>query len=133
MSQRTISTHDTRAVARYNLAQEILKSDNAQSILESLAEVKKGDRTFYVGSNGEMRINLSTGNVIRYTSDLLEAGIDTDEKLSELEKRLEWVNNNWFEIYEEGADGDWWEVHETLEEGIEAARYALDTKLTNVS
>jgi hypothetical protein len=39
MSQRTISTHDTRAVARYNLAQEILKSDNAQSILESLAEL----------------------------------------------------------------------------------------------
>jgi hypothetical protein len=100
---------------------------------EPLAEVKKGDRTFYVGSNGEMRINLSTGNVIRYTSDLLEAGIDTDEKLSELEKRLEWVNNNWFEIYEEGADGDWWEVCDTLEEGIEAARHALDTELTNVS
>ena len=39
MSQRTISTHDTRAVARYNLAQEVLKSDNAQSILESLAEL----------------------------------------------------------------------------------------------
>ena len=39
MSQRTISTHDTRAVARYKLAQEILKSDNAQSILESLAEL----------------------------------------------------------------------------------------------
>lgn len=39
MSQRTISTHDTRAVARYNLAQEILKSDNAQGILESLAEL----------------------------------------------------------------------------------------------
>ncbi len=39
MSQRTISTHDTRAVARYNLAQEIIKSDNAQGILESLAEL----------------------------------------------------------------------------------------------
>jgi len=39
MSQGTISTHDTRAVARYNLAQEILKSDNAQGILESLAEL----------------------------------------------------------------------------------------------
>jgi hypothetical protein len=39
MSQRTISTHDTRAVARYNLAQEIIKSDNAQGILEALAEL----------------------------------------------------------------------------------------------
>lgn len=39
MSQRTISTHDTRAVARYNLAQEILKSDNGQGILEALAEL----------------------------------------------------------------------------------------------
>ncbi len=39
MSQGTISTHDTRAVARYNLAQEIIKSNNAQGILESLAEL----------------------------------------------------------------------------------------------
>jgi hypothetical protein len=100
---------------------------------EALAKVQKGDRTFYVGSNGEMRIDLPNEGVVRYTSDLLEAGIDTDAKLSELLESHDWINNNWFEIYEEGADGEWWEVSDTLEEGIEAARHALDTELTNVS
>lgn len=100
---------------------------------ESLAKVQKGDRTFYVGSNGEMRIDLPNEGVVRYTSDLLEAGIDTDKKLAELLEKNDWINNNWFEIYEEGADGEWWEVCDTLEEGIEAARHALDTELTTVS
>jgi hypothetical protein len=100
---------------------------------EALAKVQKGDRTFYVGSNGEMRIDLPNEGIVRYTSDLLEAGIDTDAKLSELLESHDWINNNWFEIYEEGADGEWWEVSDTLEEGIEAARHALDTELTNVS
>lgn len=100
---------------------------------EALAKVQKGDRTFYVGTNGEMRIDLPNEGVVRYTSDLLEAGIDTDAKLSELLESHDWINNNWFEIYEEGADGEWWEVSDTLEEGIEAARHALDTELTNVS
>ena len=99
---------------------------------EPLAEVKKGDRTFYVGSSGEMRINLPSGDIVRYTSDLLEKGIDTDAKLSELLESHDWINNNWFEIYEEGADGEWWEVCDTLEEGIEAARHGLEMNLTNV-
>jgi hypothetical protein len=100
---------------------------------EALAKVQKGDRTFYVGSNGEMRIDIPNEGVIRYTVDLIEAGIDTDTKLAELLEKQDWINNNWFEIYEEDADGEWWEVCDTLEEGIEAARHALDTELTTVS
>lgn len=96
---------------------------------ETLATVTKGDRTFHVGTNGEMRINLPNGEIYRYTEDLLAAGIDSDEKLAELEKNYPdeeiWINNNWFEIYESGADGEWWEVHETLEEGIAAAKAVL--------
>ena len=93
---------------------------------EDIAKVQKGDRTFYVGSNGEMRINLPNGDIYRYTEDLLAAGIDTDEKLDELEKNYSgeeiWINNNWFEIYEDGDDaGEWWEVYDTVDDGIAAA------------
>jgi hypothetical protein len=62
--------------------------------------------------------------VLRYTSDLLSAGIDTDKKLAELDQDV-WVNNNWFEFYEPKADDEWWEVCETLEEAIEAVKQIL--------
>lgn len=96
---------------------------------EVLAVVKAGDREFHIGSNGEMRINLPNGDVWRYTSDLISAGIDTDTKLGEFNtahaEQDVWVNNNWFEFYEPKADGEWWEVCETLEEAIEAVKEIL--------
>jgi hypothetical protein len=92
---------------------------------EVLAVVKLGDREFHIGSNGEMRINLPNGDVLRYTSDLLSAGIDTDIKLSEFMEKHDWIHNNWFEIYEKDSVGEWWEVHETLEEAIEAVKEIL--------
>ena len=96
---------------------------------ETIATVTKGDRTFCVGTNGEMRINLPDGEIYRYTEDLLAAGIDTDAKLAELEKNNPdeeiWINNNWFEIYEVGEDGEWWEVYDSIEEGIAAATEVL--------
>ena len=96
---------------------------------EVLAVVKSGDREFHIGSNGEMRINLPNGDVLRYTSDLLSAGIDTDKKLAEFNTAHAdqdvWVNNNWFEFYEPKADDEWWEVCETLEEAIEAVKQIL--------
>lgn len=91
---------------------------------QDLAIVRAGDREFRVCSNGEMRVNLPNDEVWRYTDDLLSAGIDTDEKLwkfnEEHADKDVWVNNNWFEFYEVGADEEWWEVHETVEEAIEA-------------
>ena len=96
---------------------------------EVLAVVKSGDREFHIGSNGEMRINLPNGDVWRYTSDLISAGIDTDEKLAEFNtehaEQDVWVNNNWFEFYEPKADDEWWEVCETLDEAIEAVKQIL--------
>lgn len=96
---------------------------------EVLAVVKSGDREFHIGSNGEMRINLPNGDVWRYTSDLISAGIDTDTKLAEFNtahaEQDVWVNNNWFEFYEPKADDEWWEVCETLEEAIEAVKQIL--------
>ena len=93
---------------------------------ETLATVKAGGREFVVGSNGEMRIHAPDNEVWRYTDDLLSAGIDTDKKLSEFSEANPdaWVNNNWFEFYE--VDGeDSWEVHETVEEAIEAVKEIL--------
>lgn len=100
-----------------------------------LAIVSKGDRTFHIVSNGEMRINLPDDEgVYRYTSDLLEAGIDTDEKLAEFNSKYEdqdiWVHNNWFEMYEVDENDEWWEVFDNVEEGIEAAKIELN-KLDN--
>lgn len=91
---------------------------------EVLATIKSGDREFHIGSNGEMRINLPDGDVIRYTEDLLSAGIDTDEKLAEFSAKYAnhdvWVNNNWFEFYELDTNDEWWEVCETIEEAVNA-------------
>lgn len=93
---------------------------------ETLAIVTAGERKFVVGSNGEMRIHAPDNEVWRYTDDLLSAGIDTDKKLSEFSEANPdaWVNNNWFEFYE--VDGeDSWEVHDTVEEAIEAVKEIL--------
>ena len=92
---------------------------------EVLAKVEHGERKFVVVSNGEMRINLTNGDVIRYTEDLLAMGIDTDEKFRDLvdspEKIDAWVNNNWFEFWEVAETGtDCWEVYETVEEAVNA-------------
>lgn len=102
---------------------------------ETLVTVECGDRKFAIGSNGEMRINLPSGDVVRYTEDLLSAGIDTDEKLVKiLEDNPEaQVNNNWFEFYEVNTQEDSWEVYETIEEAIEAVKEILSTDLTSVS
>lgn len=94
----------------------------------TLATVKAGGREFIVGSNGEMRIYAPDNEVWRYTDDLISAGIDTDEKLAEFSTKPEnanaWANNNWFEFYEVNGE-DSWEVHETVEEAIEAIKEIL--------
>lgn len=96
---------------------------------EVLSKVKYGEREFAIVSNGEMRINLKSGDVIRYTDDLLKLGIDTDEKFRDLvnspDKIDEWVNNNWYEFWEVGVMEDYWEVYETVEEAISAVTEIL--------
>ncbi|MGA1785081.1 MAG: hypothetical protein ACO39R_06855 [Pontimonas sp.] len=46
------------------------------------------------------------GERYRDVEALFDAGIDTDEKLWEAESsgRLEWENNNWFEVMDDSAD-----------------------------
>jgi hypothetical protein len=79
--------------------------------------------------NGEMRIHLTnadgSGSVLRYTSDLDDHGLDSDEKLAAAEKAgtIEWHNNPWFEvIYHDNEEG---EVFIDFEEAMEYARKVL--------
>jgi hypothetical protein len=80
-------------------------------------------KPFYVVRNGEMRINYGD-RVLRYTSDLLEAGIDTDKKLAELSEseEIEFINNSWFEVWNSKDTEYYSEVIDELSEAIEYAK-----------
>jgi hypothetical protein len=104
-----------------------------------LASVSDGERRIGVFCVGEMRILFPEGGVenptpdyrvLRYTSDLLEVGIDTDSKLSDftdywLERGFDvWVNNSWFELFDldaevsgEDIEG---EVYHSIDEAVDA-------------
>lgn len=59
---------------------------------------------------GEMRIHYTRPDgsvaVLRYTSDLDDVGIDSDDKLRSAEKDglIEWIHNPWFEVVESDDD-----------------------------
>jgi hypothetical protein len=83
--------------------------------------------------NGEMRINYTEPSgeisVLRYTQDLDEKGLDTDEKLFEAEKSetIEWINNPWFEVaWVDNEDG---EIVDTLDEAIEYAKKLFEEEV----
>lgn len=84
---------------------------------------------FEVIRNGEMRINIRRSlndewSVLRYTQDLENWGITTDEQLdswSEWTGLFEWWNNSWFEIvcreaYCDCDYGVWEKLSEAVEE-----------------
>jgi len=78
---------------------------------------------FYVVRNGEMRINYGD-RVLRYSSDLLEAGIDTDQKLIDLHEAeaIDFINNSWFEVWNSNDTEYFSEVIDELSEAIEYAK-----------
>jgi hypothetical protein len=88
----------------------------------------------YIARVGEMRIHYTDANgdqhTLRYTSDLADLGITTDEALAEFtakgEEVFDWVNNSWFEIFDDREEFDLGEVHHSLDEAIaEATQIAL--------
>lgn len=91
---------------------------------ETLVTVKAGKREFIIGVNGEMRLDLPNGDVWRYTDDLLDNKIDTDEKLYALDRDV-WTNNNWFEMYEIGYD-DSYDVFDSINDAIQQALALLN-------
>jgi len=73
--------------------------------------------------NGEMRIEYK-GETIRYSDDLIRAGITTDGELEVLYNMEAVGNNPWFEIVE--TEGEWeWDpenIYDTLNDAIEIAK-----------
>jgi hypothetical protein len=81
-----------------------------------LVWVDKNNPRFQVIRNGEMRIYYSDDlvnapqhtAVIRYTDQLIAAGLDTDAKLEEASKLDEtlfnWAHNSWFEVIDDHDD-----------------------------
>jgi len=71
------------------------------------------DKEVIVYRNGEMRIHYTEPDgavsVLRYTDDLDDKGLDTDDKLYEAEQSgaIEWWNNPWFEVvWPDNLDGE---------------------------
>ena len=91
---------------------------------------KRDEYEFYVVRNGEMRIHYKpdaeTEMVIRYTDQLKEIGVKTDEDLSTFlglgDEVFEFIENSWFEVWHK-EDGDYYtDAIHTLDEAIELAK-----------
>lgn len=84
----------------------MLREDSAFYTNSNDYEVVFAGERFSVIRNGEMRINIRKDkgdewSVLRYTQDLEEWGIRTDEQLDSWSEQVglfEWWNNSWFEI-----------------------------------
>jgi hypothetical protein len=78
---------------------------------EHVMTVLKDNREIRIFRDGEMRIhvwdseksreNNDHHDVVRYTENLTELGIETDEQLFKADEdgRMEWHNNAWFDMY----------------------------------
>ncbi len=69
----------------------------------SVATLSYKDQELTLVCVGEMRIHYRE-EVIRYTDRLIQAGIKNDKDLAKIEAEGgEWINNSWFEVYDENA------------------------------
>lgn len=92
----------------------------------SLLVWKSEDESVRVYKNGSMRIHYTEPSgevsVLRYTSDLDDKGLDSDEKLRAAEEsgKIEWWENPWFEVVTpDNEDG---EVTDDFTSSIEYAK-----------
>lgn len=101
---------------------------------EGTQSLWEGDR-FCVIRNGEMRIRMGE-EIIRYTDQLIAAGIGSDKVLSALniasglaETRdlFEVIDSPWFEVVDSSDPADMGEVYHTLDEAVERGQY-LDAR-----
>ena len=92
-------------------------TDNDISLI---ARLTYGGREYGIYCVGEMRINYKD-RVIRYSSDLKEAGIENDTDLSKVEAEGgEWINNSWFEVEDYTAGEFIGEIYHEVKEAIES-------------
>ena len=77
------------------------------------------EREYYVECVGEMRI-IYKGDVLRYCDRLIKAGIKNDKDLAKIEENgAEWINNSWFEVYDERSGEYTGEVYHEVKDAIE--------------
>jgi hypothetical protein len=71
--------------------------------------------------------------VIRYCDDLVNAGIKNDKDLAKIDKAGgEWINNSWFEVYDEINNDYTGEVYHTVQDAIESvANWIVDKEAVN--
>jgi len=85
---------------------------------------------FYVVRNGDMRIHYKpdaeTQIVIRYTYQLNELGIKTDDDLGKFlelgDEVFEFIENSWFEVWHKEDSDYYTDAIHTIDEAIELAK-----------
>lgn len=94
-----------------------------------VAEPTMDQKTIKVYCVGEMRIvNKETGAVVRYSTDLEDAGFYTDEDLDRIGEDgdpWEWVNNSWFELFYDDKPTDL--IAHSLGDALDLAHKELST------
>lgn len=97
---------------------------------EGTQSLWEGER-YYVIRNGEMRIHMGD-EVIRYTDQLISAGIGSDKVLSalnissglaETHDLFQVIDSPWFEVVDSSDPTDMGEVYHALDEAVERAQY----------
>jgi len=89
-----------------------------------------GESRFYVVRNGEMRIHAKKTvdgeeTIIRYSDQLEEFGVKTDEQLHNLTENGElfnWINNSWFEVWDRENSDSYSDVVDELDAAISYAK-----------
>lgn len=111
-------------------SEDKIPQDSAFYTFQSGHEVvfQDSENPFFVVRNGEMRIHATKDGsevVIRYTDQLRNFGIETDEQLEEWsakgEEVFDWVNNSWFEVWSSDDPDFYSEAMHELDEAISAA------------
>ncbi len=99
---------------------------------QAVADLTYDEREYRIYCVGEMRIHYKD-QVIRYCDDLVNAGIKNDKDLSKIEEEGgEWVNNSWFEVYDETNNEYTGEVYHEVRDAIESvANWIVDKEAVN--
>lgn len=87
---------------------------------QQVARLTYNGKSYVVECVGQMRIHYND-EVIRYCDDLIRAGFTNDSELYQLEdKGGEWINNSWFEIWDENNEEFTEAIYHSPKDAIEA-------------
>jgi len=116
-----------------------------EECVTNFAAVRKGSRTVFVDVNGEMDITIPlivngeldsdayTDIVIRYTDDLLHAGITNDLQLWQYIKTMSNIGhqvmhqNPWWELFDDELQDSTGGIYDTFDDALRAANEYIRT------